>query len=66
MARVEAEIAAHGFAAAELTATPVGVPLYAALGWRVGCPVAVQLAPDLRFIGLVMTKTLAPSHRRAV
>jgi GNAT superfamily N-acetyltransferase len=65
MARAEAEIAAQGFGQAELLATLMGVPFYAALGWRVGRPVVLRLGPGLNFIGLGMAKVLPLARGRA-
>jgi GNAT superfamily N-acetyltransferase len=65
MARAEADIAAHGFGRAGLVATLMGVPFYAALGYRAGRPVVLNLAPGVRFIGLAMERALPAAQRHA-
>jgi GNAT superfamily N-acetyltransferase len=60
MDRVEAEILAADYAEAELVATLNSVPFYAALGYRPGRPVVLDLGGGVHFTGLAMAKVLAP------
>lgn len=59
MAHVEALAAAAGHERAELAATLMGIPFYAALGYRPGLPLVLELGGGLRFVGLAMSKALA-------
>jgi GNAT superfamily N-acetyltransferase len=65
MTAIEAEITAAGFAAASLTATLSGIPLYRRLGYRGGEPVSLALGNSLTFVGLGMSKILAQGVRKA-
>jgi GNAT superfamily N-acetyltransferase len=66
MAWIEADIAKRGFARAQLTATLMGVPFYAALGYRAGRPRVMALSGGMvRFIGLLMDKALPEARLRA-
>jgi len=58
MAHVEAAAAAAGHGRAELAATLMGIPFYAALGYRPGMPMVLDLSGGVRFVGLAMAKSL--------